>query len=84
LSKINENIQRNIPETLWAKLKTTPGGVLMSCDDDWFEDDAYNDVDREMDEFQQALDDCGEMGHGRCSLAGTEHCDFRCPFRKGL
>lgn len=27
---------------------------------------------------------CGEMAGGGCGLAGTEHCDFRCPFRDSM
>ena len=49
-------------------------------DDDSYGDDDY-DEDDEEDEFQYHLDNCGQMPDGSCGLAGTEHCDFECPFR---
>ena len=26
------------------------------------------------------MHECGKDQNGRCSLAGTEYCDFECPF----
>ena len=41
----------------------------------------YDDWEEEWDE---AAEECGllppQLGGG-CSLGGTEHCDFECPFR---
>lgn len=40
------------------------------------EDDPYTDDDA----IEDLLNECGKMGDGYCSLAGTEYCDFECPF----
>lgn len=37
------------------------------------EDFYYDEIDRSMDE-------CGKTREGICMLAGTEFCDFECPF----
>lgn len=37
--------------------------------------------DEEDDPMQDAMDRCGRLQEGFCTLAGTEHCDFECPFR---
>jgi hypothetical protein len=43
------------------------------------------DLDDELDEAVDKGDDCGRWSNGRltrsCSLAGTEFCDFECPYR---
>lgn len=52
-------------------------------DDDEF-DGHHEDDCEEVDELEEALEECGllpvELGGG-CTLAGTEHCDFDCPLR---
>jgi hypothetical protein len=53
--------------------------------DDDFDDypDSYEDDDRD-DEWEDALEECGQLPKhlgGGCQLAGTEYCDFECPFR---
>lgn len=40
-----------------------------------------NDYDDEEDEWEAAMQECGQTREGGCSLAGTEYCDFDCPFR---
>jgi hypothetical protein len=36
----------------------------------------------EEDELELAIEECGIIpSDGGCQLAGTEHCDFECPFR---
>jgi hypothetical protein len=35
----------------------------------------------EEDEMQSALDECHMLGDGTCMAAGSEYCDFECPFR---
>ena len=55
-------------------------------DGDYYEDDYYErDVDDdERDELEEAMDECGLLPEhlgGGCTLGGTEHCDFDCPFR---
>ena len=34
----------------------------------------------EPDVWGAAFSRCGWNGNGECLLAGTEHCDFHCPF----
>lgn len=41
------------------------------------EDDGDFSDDDAMDEL---MDECGKDRSGRCSLAGTEYCDWECPF----
>lgn len=41
------------------------------------DDDVYTDEDA----IDDLMDECGQDRHGDCSLAGTEYCDFECPFR---
>ncbi len=33
------------------------------------------------DEYENDLDDCGLMNDGQCGYAGSEYCDFECPYR---
>ena len=43
----------------------------------------YGDEDREPnddDAIEALMDDCGKDASGSCSLAGTEYCDWECPF----
>jgi hypothetical protein len=37
----------------------------------------------EEDEWERAMDECGKVpaAQGGCLMAGTEFCDFECPFR---
>lgn len=49
----------------------------MSDQDDFPADEC----DDELDELEEAEADCGLDPEGYCSQAGTEHCDFCCPFR---
>ena len=44
---------------------------------DWDEDNPITDEDA-LDDLAQ---DCGKRPDGSCSLAGTEQCDWECPFR---
>ena len=41
----------------------------------------HPDDDYEPDLMEEAEAECGLHSDGQCSLAGTEHCDFVCPFR---
>lgn len=47
-------------------------------DDDEYDDDYYAEEDDEMEYW---LSECGQQRDGTCLNAGTEHCDFDCPFR---
>ena len=38
--------------------------------DDFTEDDA----------IERLMDECGLMHDGSCSMAGSEYCDWECPF----
>ena len=42
-------------------------------------EDYYEDY--ETDPIEEAMEECGLTDEGYCTLAGTEHCDFDCPFR---
>lgn len=61
----------------------------LADDVDWIDEDEedFDDFgfdDEEEDEYDRALDECGQLPKhlgGGCTLAGTEHCDFDCPFR---
>lgn len=49
-------------------------------------DDNYDESDGEGDEdyWEEAAQECGLLPKhlgGGCTLGGTEHCDFECPFR---
>ena len=49
-----------------------------------FDDDHGLDCDCEECEDERAEQECGELPEhlgGGCSAAGSEHCDFYCPFR---
>lgn len=49
-------------------------------DDDW--DPADDPIDPEDDIYADDAEiDCGVTDGGLCMYAGTEHCDFDCPFR---
>jgi hypothetical protein len=41
-------------------------------DGDYTDEDAIDDL----------ITDCGRTNDGGCSLAGTEYCDWECPFTK--
>lgn len=60
----------------------SPDETGMTDEDEWYEDDEEDEADRDMQELEQAIQDCDQDDEGWCSLAGTEHCDFRCRFRK--
>lgn len=47
------------------------------CNYDYDEDYGFTDEDA----IEDLMDECGQMPDGGCSLAGTEYCDFECPFR---
>jgi len=32
------------------------------------------------DAIDHLMDECGQDGDGNCSMAGTEYCDWECPF----
>lgn len=42
--------------------------------------DNFDDLDEPDDPLQEALDGCGRLPDGTCMLAGTEFCDWDCPF----
>ena len=41
------------------------------------------DEEYQSNQIDDAIEDCGIGPDGCCSLAGTEYCDFECPFRAG-
>lgn len=49
------------------------------------EDDfGYEPDDEPLDPLEEAEMDCGLGDDGLCSMAGSEWCDFECPFRDEL
>ena len=53
-------------------------------DDDFSFDDHGYDCDCDECQDERAEQECGELPEhlgGGCSAAGSEHCDFDCPFR---
>lgn len=47
---------------------------------DFYDDDGVG-VDDDLDDDLDDLDfDCGERNEGGCQYAGSEWCDFKCPF----
>lgn len=51
------------------------------AEDDWRYDDDYDDFDDEgTDEFEESLMNCGQLPDGTCTKAGSEECDWECPF----
>lgn len=54
-------------------------------DDDRDYDDYEHDiVDEDEDELERAINDCGQIRGGGCTLIGTEYCDWDCPFSRQL
>jgi hypothetical protein len=43
-------------------------------------DDLERYFDDDVDEYEEAIQNCGMGPDGLCSLAGTEQCDWECPF----
>lgn len=62
-----------------------PYGWDQFDDDDDFDYEAHGfDCDCGECELQRAMDNCGELPEhlgGGCQSAGSEYCDFECPFR---
>lgn len=46
---------------------------------EWLEDNS-DEEPTETAALEDLMDDCGQDARGHCSLAGTEYCDFECPF----
>jgi hypothetical protein len=42
-----------------------------------FNDDAFDD---DADELEDAMQNCGMLQDGSCMKAGSEECDWECPF----
>lgn len=43
--------------------------------------DDFDDFDDDEFDEDDPADDCGLMADGQCMLAGSEWCDFECPYR---
>lgn len=47
----------------------------------YYEDDESDDEDGDYeDELEEALMNCGMLRDGTCMKAGSEECDWECPF----
>lgn len=53
-------------------------GICVGC--------GYSDGDCQCFDFEDAEEDfdCGQDRHGNCGKAGSEECDFECPYRGRL
>lgn len=51
---------------------------------DKLDDDEYDggsDDTDELDALEEAMQECAADGQGNCGKAGSEECEFECPFR---
>jgi hypothetical protein len=46
---------------------------------EWLEINTNPDA-TEMDAYENLMGECGKSSSGYCSMAGSEYCDFECPF----
>lgn len=53
---------------------------MENCQDDYDFEDC--DGPSEIDEYEEALMNCGLDRQGFCSMAGSEYCDWDCPFNQ--
>jgi hypothetical protein len=52
--------------------------------DEDLDDDTDLDPDDEEDDFEREMDECGQIRGGGCMYAGTEYCDWECPFSRQM
>jgi hypothetical protein len=50
---------------------------------EWMELNYDEDVTEE-DALEHLMGECGQTPDGGCQLAGSEQCEFECPFRDAL
>lgn len=58
-----------------------------ACDCDRYDDQLDDDYDEEPDEYEEALGNCSgfmDGGYFVCGAAGSEECDWECPFSGDL
>lgn len=80
MSKHNRYKRIVTPQSEYVPLIEIFNGVVRPSDDD----DPYDDFsggEDELDKYEDALQECGQVQDGGCLMAGTEFCDFECPFR---
>lgn len=58
--------------------KATNENVQAQIDDHLYQDDDDGD---ELDPMDELAQECGLGDDGQCAMAGTDHCDFTCPWR---
>ncbi len=51
--------------------------LQLNRDPDADDEDALDDLEDALDDL---MGECGKGPSGSCSLAGTEYCDWNCPF----
>jgi hypothetical protein len=56
--------------SLKTAIRETKEYLQLNSDPDADDDDALDSL----------MEDCGQDASGSCSLAGTEYCDWECPF----
>ena len=49
----------------------------LTLNTDW---DEASGPPTDEDAYEYAMGNCGMGRNGQCSLAGTEHCDWDCPY----
>lgn len=47
---------------------------------EWADANMDEDAANDFDPLEDAMDECGMTFDGNCLLAGTEYCEFECPF----
>ena len=67
----------------WEKESGSVEDEFIEDDNDWSYDDSIDDED-ERDEVEDEMDNCGQMADGLCMYAGSEQCEFECPFSKDM
>ena len=64
--------------TLSAKEAADGGKLCDTCAND----NGDHCIEEDQDEMAEAEMNCGMDRNGRCSQAGTEYCDWNCPFSR--
>lgn len=59
-----------MPKSLKSAVREVKEHLQLNCDPDSDDDDAIDSL----------MGECGKDQSGSCSQAGTEYCDFECPF----
>ena len=61
-------------------LPADDGRDPVECEQDLEEFDDFYETNDYVDEFEEAAANCGMLADGTCMKAGSEECDWECPF----